>query len=399
MEPISVVTLAGILNKGTVVAIDPQENYRSALRLYLNKMRVADFRIFDSVEATRGHLPDMIVSVFIVEWAQIGETNGLQFCREVRGQARTRSTPFVLVSTESLRSDVILASEVGIDSYLLKPFSYQDFCNQIYAAVRKADDNAKFHHLIDHAEREFAAGNYVDAERLFLESSDYQPNSARVKCGVGQIKRVQGQIVQAEEAFKEAISANSEYIEAYVCLLELYQETKQAHHLLHYALKLHQMSPDNPRYVLMVAKTYLEIGNVHGSEEFFRKVVRISPTIAECHKGLGDIHMLKEEYNEAMNCYEKALDIDHNDVAILNSMGLVLVKQGLFADGIQKYALALSIEPNNAKVLFNIGYAHEKGGNLELARDYYNKSLINQPDFEKPKRGLVRVSRRLPPKN
>lgn len=197
------------------------------------------------------------------------------------------------------------------------------------------------------------------------------------------------------QCYVSALEANPSYLEAYRLILDIYEHEGNPHRTLHYALKAHELSPDNPRYLLMIAKAYLMIGELKESETFFRKVILRSPKMAAGYKGLGDVHMLQEDYEKAMKSYQKALDLDGYDVGILNSMGLVFIKQSRYEEGIKRYKLALGIEQNNPKVLFNLGHAFERLGQYQQARSYFNRSLISDPDFDKARRGLERTDRML----
>ena len=64
---------------------------------------------------------------------------------------------------------------------------------------------------------------------------------------------------------------------------------------------------------------------------------------------------------------------------------------GNFDDGINRYLLALKIDPANPSVLFNIGHAYEKNSDPEKAKWYYAQALIYKPGFDKATRGLERL--------
>jgi tetratricopeptide (TPR) repeat protein len=61
---------------------------------------------------------------------------------------------------------------------------------------------------------------------------------------------------------------------------------------------------------------------------------------------------------------------------------------GRFKDGIEKYRAALKLTPHEPKILFNLGYAKEKIGDIEDAIFYYQRALDYAPDFEKATRRL-----------
>jgi two-component system chemotaxis response regulator CheY len=48
---------------------------------------------------------------------------GLQLLREVRGDAKLKNTPFIMVTAESKSENVIAAKEAGVSNYIVKPFN------------------------------------------------------------------------------------------------------------------------------------------------------------------------------------------------------------------------------------------------------------------------------------
>jgi len=55
------------------------------------------------------------------------------------------------------------------------------------------------------------------------------------------------------------------------------------------------------------------------------------------------------------------------------------------------YRIALRVEPNDPRILFNLGHAFERNNDIDEARSCYNQALISDPHFDKAKRGLERL--------
>ena len=49
--------------------------------------------------------------------------------------------------------------------------------------------------------------------------------------------------------------------------------------------------PENPKYTLILAKVYLEMSHLEGSENYFKKTIMLSPKLADAYKGLGNIYL------------------------------------------------------------------------------------------------------------
>jgi tetratricopeptide (TPR) repeat protein len=384
--------LLQFLGDRTVVVIEPSTNYRTSIKQFLTNLKVRKMKLVSSVAEARREMLTLQVGFFIVEWGLDG-TNGIQFCRSLRQEEARKDTPFLLLSTENMRGDVILASEVAIDGYLLKPFSYEDFCEQLFQIVRTRTAPTKLATIIDSAEDALAKGDLEHADKLFAQACDENPGSARALCGLAGVRRQRGDGAAAMRLLKEAARQNPDYVEAYRIMLELCEELEDRAGIVQAATVLNSMSPDNPRYTLILARTFLEMDQLEGSEMFFRKTLSLSPRLAEAYKGLGNVYMMKEEYEKAMKNYKKALDLDQNDIGILNSLGLSYIRMGQVKDGIERYMMALKLDPHDTRVLFNLGQAYEKNGDYERAKWHYAQALIHKPEFDKAVRGLERIER------
>jgi tetratricopeptide (TPR) repeat protein len=384
--------LLSFLGNRTVLVVEPSSNYRTSIKQFLANLKVKNVKLVSSVAEARREMLTTKVGLFIVEWG-LDETNGLRFCRSLRKEAAHKDVPFLLLSVENLRKDVILASEVRIDGYLLKPFSYEDFCDKIFGLLKAITQPTVLNNLLDLAEERLARGEIADAAKLFEESLGVRETSARALCGMARGARARDQAEEAMRLLREATRWNPEYVEAYRVMLEIAEEQDDRAGMVQTASILHALSPENPRYTLILARTYLEMEQLEGSERFFKKTIALSPRMAEAYKGLGSVNMAQEEYEKAMRNFKKALDLDADDISTLNSLGLAYVRLGQYKEGIDRYMVALKLDPHDARVLFNIGHAYEKRGDFERAQWYYAQALIHKPGFDKAARGVERAER------
>ena len=233
------------------------------------------------------------------------------------------------------------------------------------------------------------------AESLLREAVTLKSTSARAVTGLGRIHLAARDYPKALEAFRKAIELNPEYVDGYKYILQIAEERNDIQSMLQTSSVLHSLSPDNPKYPLMIARAHMEMGNLADSEHFFKLTVRLSPTLADGFKGLGNVYMQKKEYEKAMKALEKALDLEKADIPTLNSLGLSYVKQGMIDEGIRRYRLALSLDSHDARVLFNLGLAYEEKGAIPQAKDCFQRALNSDPSMDKAKRQIQRMAKNM----
>ena len=101
------------------------DDYTTMLRILRNLLRQLDINSVE--EATNGdtayHMlqkspPDLIIS----DWNMVPVT-GLDLLKKVRGDAKLKHIPFIMVTAESKTENVIAAKQAGVSNYIVKPFN------------------------------------------------------------------------------------------------------------------------------------------------------------------------------------------------------------------------------------------------------------------------------------
>ncbi len=59
------------------------------------------------------------------------KVDGFEVLRRVKGDARTRSIPLVVLTSSALESDVQMAHSLGANSYVVKPMEFEEFTETV----------------------------------------------------------------------------------------------------------------------------------------------------------------------------------------------------------------------------------------------------------------------------
>jgi len=70
------------------------------------------------------------VDIILSDWSMPGMT-GLEFLKFVRATEGLKSIPFVMITAEGLREQILAAIQAGVSSYLVKPFSLAQFHDKL----------------------------------------------------------------------------------------------------------------------------------------------------------------------------------------------------------------------------------------------------------------------------
>ncbi|MEQ8968493.1 MAG: response regulator [Azospirillaceae bacterium] len=101
------------------------DDYKTMLRIIRNLLKQLGFENVD--EASDGaqalqKLRQKPYGLVISDW-NMEPMTGLQLLKEVRADTKLQSLPFIMITAESKKENVIAAKEAGVNNYIVKPFN------------------------------------------------------------------------------------------------------------------------------------------------------------------------------------------------------------------------------------------------------------------------------------
>ena len=88
-------------------------------------------------EQIRNALPDLV----LLDWMLPGQS-GLALARSLRGDARTRELPIIMVTARGDETDRVAGLEAWVDDYVTKPFSPRELKARIKSVLRRRSPEA-----------------------------------------------------------------------------------------------------------------------------------------------------------------------------------------------------------------------------------------------------------------
>jgi two-component system chemotaxis response regulator CheY len=105
-----------------ILAVDDSPTMR---RIIVNTLKRAGYANITEASDGREALARLKVEEFdfvITDW-NMPEMDGLRFVSELRSDEKYRSLPVVMVTSRSVKEDILLAKEAGVNGYVVKPFA------------------------------------------------------------------------------------------------------------------------------------------------------------------------------------------------------------------------------------------------------------------------------------
>jgi len=114
----------------------------------------------------------------------------------------------------------------------------------------------------------------------------------------------------------------------------------------------------------------------HSSEDIFRNTndAGFDPNDVWGWRNKGGTLYFEGKYDEAIACYDKAIEIDPDNPVVWNNKGLALNSLGKYKEAIACYDRVIEIDSKDADAWNNKGLALNSLGNTEEAKKCYEKS-------------------------
>jgi tetratricopeptide (TPR) repeat protein len=178
----------------------------------------------------------------------------------------------------------------------------------------------------------------------------------------------------------------------------------------------------SPPDALDQGRSALAAGDLNRAEQLFREYTRQHPNSAEAYSNLATVHSRREQYQEAVKLYEKALQVNpklvpihfniavplgklrrHRDAAahlraFLKSypnearahqlLGLCLVETGELGAALLELEASYRANPNDGSIRYALAYAHARAGDVDRAAGIFRDADSN-PAQSKLIQGLI----------
>jgi two-component system alkaline phosphatase synthesis response regulator PhoP len=121
--------------KEDVLTIEDDEDILELVRVNLEKEGYSFTGVTtgeEGIEKARSSPPGLVLLDLMLPGI-----DGLDVCRELKSDPKTRHVPIVIVSAKGEESDIVAGLELGADDYITKPFSPKILLARVRAVLRR----------------------------------------------------------------------------------------------------------------------------------------------------------------------------------------------------------------------------------------------------------------------
>jgi two-component system, chemotaxis family, chemotaxis protein CheY len=107
---------------GKVLVVDDFSTMRKVIRNLLKQLGYENIVEAEDGVAALEVLRSQKIDFVISDW-NMPNMSGLELLKQVRADGSLSKTPFLMVTAETLKDNVVEAVKAGVDNYIVKPFT------------------------------------------------------------------------------------------------------------------------------------------------------------------------------------------------------------------------------------------------------------------------------------
>ncbi|MFB8793999.1 MAG: tetratricopeptide repeat protein [Microcoleus sp.] len=225
------------------------------------------------------------------------------------------------------------------------------------------------------------AGRLSEAESLYRQIIEVQPESANVLCLLGIAARQQGKIAEAIAFYEQAIAHKPDLVEAHLNKAHVLLDIGENQRAIACYEQVIKLAPNSALAHNNLGWLKQQLGETDAAIFYYQTALQLDPSLLETYHNLANLFKAKGQFNEAIASYRNALQINPNLTNTLIALGTVLQQQGQLIAALNCYQQAVNLDPNNAEALNNVGALYHEQGHTQAAISHYQQALNLKPDF------------------
>lgn len=119
-----------------ILVVDDFATMRKVVRNILRQLGYENVIEAENGEEALRMAKSSDLGLIISDW-NMPVMTGLEFLKEIRSDEKTKSIPFLMVTAEALKENIIQAIQSGANNYIVKPFSPQIFEEKMKAIFKE----------------------------------------------------------------------------------------------------------------------------------------------------------------------------------------------------------------------------------------------------------------------
>lgn len=305
--------------------------------------------------------------------------------------------PFLIFSKRMSDEDIRLTKELGFENILGMPFDKEKALAQLKSIIAHEETLTNEEKKVRKIEALVNEGKFNEGLKLF-DSSLTKKNSpvriqtqillAEIWLGISNLEKAEHTI----DILLEEDPENSNILRLRAQLCSRKGDHEEAIKILE---KMVDSSPHNLNSLVSLGSAYVDADEHDKAREVFQKVDKLDDENEKSKQEQGKLAF--KEGNMSLAAEFLAQTENGDQLAShFNNIAIAKASTASFDEAIQTYQNAITLLADKAKthlLVYNLGLAWKKKGDLPKSFEHLCESYISEPKFEKAYAALARVAR------
>jgi len=309
----------------TAMIIDDQDPIRKAIKRILLDMGFTNIvECLDGAEALK-HLDKSAID-FVVSDIYM-KVDGFEVLTRVRTREFQSDIPFIMVSGEGGKDDIIKAVDKGASDYILKPFQAGEVVKKIDAVLEKYYAPTPSVALIRQGERMMVQNKFEEALQVFDKAVAID-NSMRARHFKAVALAALGKTKEAMVELKKNVAENASFYKSYGAMADIYLKAKKPQEAIE-NLKLElELNPKQPDRQMLIAGLMMKEGDFLSAVDHFREVLKEIPKSKNGLLGVAKAYAKSENLEKGVSYLKRLRRYYPDSTTALETMVNVCVSAG-----------------------------------------------------------------------
>ncbi len=200
-----------------------------------------------------------------------------------------------------------------------------------------------------------------------------------------------GYLDQAEESFRQVITAKPDNSDAYYNLGTLNLRRNRLDEAQRYLEQTLKLQPDYPEAWNNLGLMAAQQGRADEAIQDFQQALAQRPNYATAHLNLGNIYRRQKAFDKAERSLMRALALQPDDPEVNYSLGMLFAQQNEMGPASDYLQRAVELRPNYAEALNNLGIVFVRQQDLARAEEEFKSGIRAAPSFDQSYLNLARL--------
>ncbi|MFW7378171.1 MAG: response regulator [Oligoflexus sp.] len=287
-----------------VLVVDTHDLIRKSIARVLFKMEFGEIFECHNGKDAKVILNTETVDLVICD-LDLGQITGFELLDLIRNSETGSDIPFIIVTGDADKDDIVKAADKGADDYMLKPFQPEDLEKKVLKVMSTFLSPGPLLAKIRDTEKLLKSKQWEEAIATIDNVIVQKPDSARATHLKAVVHAKAGQTEQAIELLKLNIKNQPNYLKNYASIADLYFFQRDYKKAIAAMMQELELNPKQIHRQIKLANLLLREGNTKSAVDHYRFALLENNKNSEALFGMGTAYAIANNLEKSIYYFKR----------------------------------------------------------------------------------------------